>query len=264
MTPISLYDTLHLRPTSHDRIDFRCQSAGTDAIAAIPTGGENIVVQSLELLRQRSGCQQGIAIDLVKRIPAAAGLGGGSSDAAAALVAANTLWRLGWTSAQLEALSAELGSDIPFFVRLLAGGRPAAAVCRGRGELLEPVGRLAPLHAVVVRPPVGLSTADVYRTCSVPQQPRTAAALIASLKQGFVSQAAQMLYNALEPAAAQLSEWIARLREEFERLEFLGHQLTGSGACYFGLCRHRRHALALASRLAARQLGSVYVVQTAN
>ena len=106
---------------------------------------------------------------LVKRIPSAAGLGGGSSDAAAALTLANDAWGLGWSPAQLSRLGSELGSDVPSF---FAGG---PAVCRGRGEQVEPVAGLGMLHFVVVRPPAGLATADGYRACRPGRAARPAA-----------------------------------------------------------------------------------------
>ncbi len=111
------------------------------------------------LLRDRAGIRAGARLRLLKRIPATAGLGGGSSDAAAALLAGNVGWNLNWSRERLMELAAELGSDVPFF---LAGG---AAICRGRGEVVAPVGRLGTLFGVVVRPPVGLSTARVYGHC---------------------------------------------------------------------------------------------------
>lgn len=269
MAPISLYDTLRLRETPGREIEFRCAPAAgfdssSNAWRDVPRDAENLVVQAVELLRQRAGCERGASIELIKRIPSAAGLGGGSSDAAAALAAANVLWQLDWSVPRLASLAAELGSDIPFFVHLMSGTRFSAATCRGRGECVAPAAAMAPLHCVLVRPAGGLSTAEVYRNCRVADQPREAAPLVAALQAGAISQAARLLYNALEPAAAILSDSVGRLREEFERLDFLGHQLTGSGTSYFGLCRHRRHARQLAARLRSRQLGSVYVVQTAN
>ena len=122
----------------------------------MPEGPDNLVVRAVELVRRRAGVRRGAKLLLVKRIPAAAGLGGGSSDAAAALVAANEGWRLGRSRDELADWAAELGSDVPFF---LAGG---PAICRGRGERVEPVAGLGALDFVVVRPPEGLSTAAVY------------------------------------------------------------------------------------------------------
>ena len=123
-------------------------------------------VRCLELLRRACGIEAGISFHLVKRIPSAAGLGGGSSDAAAALVAANTIWNLDWSREALAKVAAELGSDVPFFL----GSQ--AAVCRGRGEQIEELSGLGALHFVVVRPPEGLSTQ--VRVCQLPRAATTA------------------------------------------------------------------------------------------
>ncbi|MGH7135416.1 MAG: 4-(cytidine 5'-diphospho)-2-C-methyl-D-erythritol kinase, partial [Pirellulales bacterium] len=144
---------------------------------------------------------------------------------------------------------------IPFF---LYGG---PAVCRGRGELIEPVKGLGALHFVVVKPPAGLSTADVYRACSASAEPQRVGGLLAALREGSLFGAARCLHNALQAAAEKLSPWIARLSHEFGRLDFLGHRMSGSGTSYFGLCRHARHARRLAACLRARGVGRVYAVQ---
>ena len=144
---------------------------------------------------------------------------------------------------ELASLAAELGSDIPFF---LYGG---PAVCRGRGEIIEPVVGLGALHFVVAKPPAGLSTADVYRACRPSSGPRRVAGLLDALRQGLLAGAAGHLHNALQAAAETLSPWIARLSREFGQLDFLGHRMSGSGTSYFGLCRHARHARRLAAYL---------------
>ena len=192
----------------------------------------------------------------MKRIPAAAGLGGGSSDAAAALVAANLGWKLGLSDAELAAAAAQLGSDVPFF---LSGG---PAVCRGRGERIEPVEELGALDFVVARPPAGLATAAVYDACRPAERPRVLAPLLEALGGGDRSRAGKLLWNRLQPAAERLSPWIARLREAFAKEDFLGHRMSGSGTAYFGLCRHARQARRLARRLLAGGVGGVFAVQT--
>ena len=107
-------------------------------------------------MKERTGCAGGLEIELRKKIPVGAGLGGGSSDAAATLEAANELWGLGRCKAELARLASELGSDVPFF--LLAH----AAVCRGRGERVEPVRSRLRAAIVLAHPNVHLSTRAVY------------------------------------------------------------------------------------------------------
>ena len=123
-------------------------------------------VRAAELLRQRAGFVGGARIELKKRIPLAAGLAGGSSDAAATLDGLNKLWRLGWDRSKLTALAAEIGSDVAFFFHT------PAAWCTGRGEVVTPCSLGRPLDFLLVCPDVGLSTAEVYRNVAVPSRPR--------------------------------------------------------------------------------------------
>src|SRR5262249_20990118 len=123
-------------------------------LAAAP---DNLVLRAAQLLRQRTGCRRSAYIQLAKRIPIAAGLAGGSSDAAATLAGLNRLWRLGLTRPQLALQGAELGSDVAFFFAT------PAAWCTGRGEQVAPVALGKPLWFVLVCPRFGLETADVYR-----------------------------------------------------------------------------------------------------
>lgn len=272
MVPIGLYDILRFRPGP----------AGTDACGSVrlecrwaddvlrrgralepddpeaycgklPPMEQNLAWRALERLRDRAGVTQGADVELIKRIPAAAGLGGGSSDAAAALVAGNLGWNLHWPLERLSALAAELGSDVPFFLH------GSAAICRGRGEQIEPVARLGALHFVLIRPGAGLSTAQVYGRCR-PGSRAESLRLVRALQGGDLRTAAGLFGNRLEPAAEQLSDWPGRLRGEFSRLDCVAAQMSGSGTSYFGLGRHARHARRQGRRLDARRLGSVVAV----
>jgi 4-diphosphocytidyl-2-C-methyl-D-erythritol kinase len=134
-------------------------------------------VRAVELLRRRACITAGARLHLVKRIPVAAGLGGGSSDAAAALVAANLGWDLGWSGDELAELGSQLGSDVPFFL-----GR-GTAICRGRGEHVVPIAGFGRQSFVVVKPPAGLSTSAVYARCRPDYEPRRVAPVVAGRSQ---------------------------------------------------------------------------------
>jgi 4-diphosphocytidyl-2-C-methyl-D-erythritol kinase len=269
MYPIALFDTLHFEHDPSGEIALTCQqtvvaarssaadrrSPPANAPESLPVGPDNLVVRAVELIRRRVGFTGGARLRLIKRIPLAAGLAGGSSDAAAALVAANRVWRLGLSHGELAGLAAELGSDIPFFL-----GR-GPAVCRGRGEIIEPVAGLGNVDFVVVRPPEGLSTAAVYRACRPAERAQSVGPLIDSLRRGWRARAAAALHNRLQAAAETLSPWITRLEREFSRLDCLGHRMSGSGTSYFGVCRSARHARRVAARLTARGVGQVYAVE---
>jgi len=259
--PINLYDTLYFKEDSSGQIKLGCERVSGvwgpngSGLGEVPPGADNLVVRAVELLKRRAGLSDGAALRLVKRIPSAAGLGGGSSDAAAALAGANAAWGLGWSPAQLARLGAELGSDVPLF---FAHG---PAVCRGRGEQVQPAADLGMLHFVVVRPPVGLSTAQVYEACRPATRARPLTPLLDALARGDLAAAGRLLFNRLESTARKLSPWINRARRELAQADCLGHQMSGSGTCYFGLCRHARHARRLASRLRARGVGIAFAVR---
>ena len=267
MAPIGLYDRVSLAANATGSVTLACRWArGVESIRtrccgnggweAIPGTEDNLALRSVMLLRQRAGIQAGADMTLIKRIPASAGLGGASSDAAAVLVAANIAWRLNWSRQQLAEVAAELGSDVPFF---LYGG---PCLGRGRGERLEPVVGLKPLHWVIVRPPAGLATAAVYRACSPADRPRRAEAMVAAACNGDTAHVGRLLFNRLQDAAGRLSPWIGRLQQAFGRLDCLGHQMSGSGTSYLGLCRHARHARRTAARLRAAGMGAVFAVTT--
>jgi 4-diphosphocytidyl-2-C-methyl-D-erythritol kinase len=272
LVPISACDMLTFTPQLGHDIQLKCRwglgLSARDALSPapppaarellfddLPSGPENLAWKACALLQQRSGAQQGATMQLVKRIPAAAGLGGASSDAAAALIAGNLAWGLNWPIARLLDLAAELGSDVPFFLKR------GAAVARGRGEKLAPV-RSSRLNIVLARPPVGLSTKDVYQRCQPKSNPVGAADLIAALARGHSSLIGGQLVNDLQSGASQITPWINTLASNFEKQNVPGHQMSGSGSSYFGLCRSRRHARRVAARLRARNLGIVIAAAT--
>lgn len=272
MVPIRLFDDLTFTSTSvaagkpAGELKLTIQSAWPVRPPPysddIPSGNENLVIRALNLFRQRSGCNLGATIRLVKRIPMAAGLGGGSSDAATALRLANRGWRINWGESRLLQLASELGSDIPFF---LSRG---AAICRGRGERIERLPPLPGYHFVVVKPAVSLHTPDVFRAHDTfaDSEPRSAAGqvnrLVANLYLRGWQEISVRMHNQLQTAAASLSPVVEKLRTVFGQLDFVAHQLSGSGSAYFGLCRHAQQARRFANVLRTQQLGLVYATRS--
>lgn len=258
MVSLDLYDSLEFTADESGRICLQSFAAGDrrsrSAVHTVPDDEGNLVVRAARALCEYTGHKRGVRIRLAKRIPVAAGLAGGSSDAAATLVALNRLWTLGLGLSELRHLAAQLGSDVPFFI----GSHPAA-ICRGRGESIEPLPGPRNWHFVVVRPQSGLSTADVFGRCRVETRPRNVARLVDCLATGRKRAAAEQFYNALETPARQLNSEIDSLRLAFSNQPFLGHMMTGSGSAYFGLCASRRQARHTARRLRARRVGQVYV-----
>ena len=273
MVAVDVFDTLIFTEEHSSEIRLRClgawvrregsapsgvvQSRPESAGNGIPAGSENLVFKAAQLLREHAGVEAGVGITLVKRIPAAAGLAGGSSDAAATLMALNRFWKLDLGVSELQRLSSQLGSDVAFF-----GDGTSAALCYGRGEIIEPLRVPLGLHFVIARPPTGLSTAQVYRHCRVPEHQQSAAPIAAALRAGQIGRVGRLLYNALEEPAEQLNPEVKRLKRQLSSLPVLGRLMSGSGTACFGLCHSRRHARFLASRLRAARGGQVWAAQT--
>jgi len=260
MVRVGLYDTLRVSPLETDRIDFLCRrSAGSRAQNrdAVPLGDDNLVVRAARLLREETGCSQGARIELFKRIPSESGLGGASSDAAAALLALNRLWKLELSLEQLQRIGGTLGSDVPFFLF-----QTVAALCRGRGEVVEPVPLSQTLHFVIARPQSGLSTADVYRECEPSAVAKGTGPRIDALNDGRLQQVAQRFHNALQAPAERLNPEVSRTLSQLARHRLLGPTMSGSGTACFGISISRRQALTVAARLRAAGNDRVYAVES--
>ena len=237
MQAVDLSDRLVLEDS--DGLGLTCQAPG------VPTGAQNLALRAAIALREAAGCARGARITLDKRIPAAAGLGGGSSDAAAVLLGLNRLWGLRWPLARLEAVAAGLGMDVPFFLR---GG---AALATGRGERLVPLAGRG-LSLVLVNPRFGVSTAEMYGrvTPELYSDGRRAGTLARALARQGWARVAASLYNGLEPAVAAVHPEIARMHAALVAAGALGAVMSGSGPTVFGVARSWEQARQLRARVA--------------
>ena len=240
MQTLDLADQLSLRPTADGSI--RLTSNRSD----LPSDGSNLIVKAAELLRARVGLPElGVAIELDKRIPIGAGLAGGSSDGAAALVGLNALWGCGFSREQLWSMAAELGSDMPFCID---GG---SQLCFGRGEVLEPVALPAPPALAVLlikHPQASVSTPWAYGRCKELrgdfyleseadfEQRREAlrgGPLLAALRgERPLPPLRNDLQAVVEPEVASVREGLALLRQAGE---VLAVAMSGSGPSLFAL-----------------------------
>jgi 4-diphosphocytidyl-2-C-methyl-D-erythritol kinase len=250
MVAVSLHDTLTFTDDPAGAISLRCNEP------SLPVGSDNLVVKAAERLKVATGSSRGARIVLEKAIPAQAGLAGGSSDAAATLAALNTLWELGLPTDRLDTLAGEIGSDVTFFAHT------PAAVCRGRGERVEPVPLKEAYHFVLVCPPVGMSTADVYRYLIPPERPRPIGPVLEALACGGPAELGRSLFNRLQPTAEALRPELARVKDALAGPDSLfdGSLMSGSGSAYFGLCRDSAAASHAAEILEPLGLGWVRVV----
>lgn len=216
-------------PDAEKDVSLACVDARGGAVAGLPTDERNLVVKAYRLLAETTGRASPVTIELTKRIPAEAGLGGGSSDAAATLFLLSRLWNLNLSPRDLSALAARLGSDVPLFFE------KSPAFGRGRGEITRPVGAPdAPIDFLVFKPPFGLSTAAVYRALDEEpkREPKSSRPLAEALRRGEGAKALfPLFYNRLEGTARRISP---ELNACFETLgNFAPFRLTGSGTALY-------------------------------
>ncbi|WP_027092133.1 4-(cytidine 5'-diphospho)-2-C-methyl-D-erythritol kinase [Cohnella thermotolerans] len=225
MTMVDLADRLEMSELPRDQIVLSSHAG------FIPLDEKNLAFQAAKLLKERYNVKKGVYIHLDKNIPVAAGLAGGSSDAAAALRGLNRLWNLGLGLDELEALGAELGSDVPFCIR---GG---TAVARGRGEKLESIESPPQCWVVLAKPPINVSTADVYgklRANELKEHPSIPAMLDAIRRKSFPDVCAR-LGNVLETVTLGRYPEVRQIKEVMTRLGADGVLMSGSGPTVFGL-----------------------------
>lgn len=225
MTTVDLADRLELSELPRDTIMISSQAG------YMPLDEKNLAFQAARLVKDRYGVRQGVFITLDKKIPVAAGLAGGSSDAAATLRGLNRLWRLGVSERDLCLLGQEIGSDVPFCIR---GG---TALATGRGEVLRKLPSLPPGWVVLAKPPINVSTADVYghlRVAQIEKRPPTAR-LLQSIDERSWPGICANLGNVLEDVTFRLYPEVQHLKESMHRLGAEGVLMSGSGPTVFGL-----------------------------
>lgn len=213
--------------------------------SALPSDDANLVARAARLLREASGVEMGARIRLDKRIPVAAGLGGGSSDAAAALWALSRLWGVRWTRGRLVELAARLGMDVPFF---LGRGR---ALATGRGERLRSLPAAGGYALVLVNPNFPLSTREVYGRVPVGwrAEPLGTRRMLEALKTRSAQRVAAALANSLEGIVEPTVPAIGGMKAALLAAGALGAAMSGSGPTVFGLARSLDHARSIRRRV---------------
>ena len=225
MTMVDLADRLELSELKRDSIIISSQAG------YIPLDEKNLAFQAARLIKDRYNVKSGVHIHLDKRIPVAAGLAGGSSDAAATLRGLNRLWRLNIPAQELQELGAELGSDVPFCV---TGG---TALATGRGELLTPMKNPPQCWVVLAKPPINVSTAEVYgrvRANQIAVHP-SASRMQEAIEADDFGAVCAGLGNVLEDVTLKLHPEVQQLKEAMVKLGADGVLMSGSGPTVFGL-----------------------------
>lgn len=240
--PLTLRDTLHLRETSGE-IRVSADHPG------VPDGPGNIVHRAARLIRQSAGIEDGVSIRIEKRVPVAAGLGGGSANAALTLRALNELWRLNLSHSTLARLAADLGSDVPFFLD------PRTSLCRGRGEENTPLPPAPAFRVVLVNPGFPLPTRWAYEQLSISGPSRSPhpnlEKITDALERSDLTVLGNSLYNIFQEV---LEPRLPRLREVldfFRRSAAFGTVLSGSGPTVVGLVETEEEARRLSAEARA-------------
>lgn len=245
---VSLYDDVVASPAEDITVSLETPDP------SVPVDDDNLAVRAANALAEHTGIDEGVHLRLVKRIPVAAGMAGGSADAAAALVACDALWGTALSRDELAELAADLGSDVPF---ALLGG---TAIGTGRGTLLSPVLGRGEFHWVFAIAGEGLSTPSVYRECDrlragldVPE-PAIDERLMAALRSGDARALGAALSNDLQEAAVSLRPALAQTIDAASELGALGAIVSGSGPTVAFLVRSPEAGLDVAVGLTAMGL----------
>jgi 4-diphosphocytidyl-2-C-methyl-D-erythritol kinase len=223
---VSLHDTIRISAIASSEIVFSCDDR------SLPADSHNLVVRAATALRNQVNPKKGARIRLEKRIPSHAGLGGGSSDAAATLVGLTRLWELGTSQQELSELAARLGADVPFF---LSGGTARGT---GIGDHIEPLEDAPEMFLLIVKPNANLSTADAYKALKKPALTSSNSKTILSsseAKEFFDSSSFASLQNDFEAIAFALEPEIERAKAALLKAGAGASLLAGSGSAMFGI-----------------------------
>lgn len=259
MLPVSLYDEIIIKKKRKigkksalkDRLTVTCDDP------LVPRGKKNLVYKAASLVLSDKGINESVRIRIHKRIPIGAGLGGGSTDAAATLVGLNRLFGLGYTLKGLEEISSTLGADVPFFVK----GVPARA--RGIGECLIRIRGVPRLWLIILYPNFPVSTAWAYRNLP-PKLTKAIVNTSINFSVGSPANLRKLLVNDLETVTMGRYPRIGLLKEELARQGAVGTLMSGSGSSVFGVFPSRRSAERAFRRLRKEREVQAFLVRVLN
>ena len=257
---VSLYEDVRAWPDDEFSVEF----GGSIDTSGLPTDASNLAIKAAKLLARTAGVPGGVHLEIDKHVPIAGGMGGGSADAAATLVACDTMWGTALSKEELHALAAKLGADVPF---ALTGG---TAIGTGRGDRLSPALATGSFHWVLAVAEFGLSTPGVYREldrrreeglrlASVDTTPTVDASVLQALRAGDPRLLADALHNDLQAAALGLAPGLGGILELGESHGALAGMVSGSGPTVAFLAEDADSALELQIALSASRLNAVHV-----
>ena len=234
MQTIDLYDLIEINEKDNDQITIKSTSD------EIPLDCNNIVYKAANLIKKTFNINKGVEIHIKKNIPVAAGMAGGSSNAAAVLVGLNKLWNLNLSNQQLEKIGLKLGADVPFCIN---GG---AVLASGIGEELTPIkGLTKDVCILVCKPDLFVSTKEVYECIDskdIDKRPNNKF-LIECLKNEDTRQLAENMFNVLEGVTMDKHPVIQQIKDIMTNNRALGAMMSGSGPTVFGLYENREDAV---------------------
>lgn len=247
---IDLADTIVLALNSTRKINFKCDKP------VLPVGRANLAVKSAKLLQETYGVGQGADIALIKCIPIGAGLGGGSSDAAAVLLGLNRLWKLRLSLDKLLVLGRKIGSDVAFFLY-----NCSFAIGEGRGDRIKPLHlqSVKPLWKILVVPKIKVMTPRVYKEWDVARQRKSLGLtiskynvniIISALRNRDSNRLGQGLFNSLERVTQNLCPQVNLVKKKLGDLGLKAILMSGSGPAVFGMVSSKMEAVSLSKKLA--------------
>jgi len=225
MTMIDLADRLLFKETIHDEILLESNTS------FVPNDERNIIFKAAKLIKSEFNINKGLNIYLEKKIPVAAGLAGGSSDAAATLRGLNRLWKLNLSENELMRYGEKLGADVPFCV---VGG---TAIVRGRGEKVEKINPLPPGWVILAKPAISVSTQEIYNNLNLSDikvHPKNEK-MLKAIDNGDLSEISKLLFNVLEPVTFKLYPQVEYLYQQMKQYGADDVLMSGSGPTIFTL-----------------------------
>lgn len=252
MQTVDIYDELVLERRKEPGIELRMDNSD------LPSGGDNLICRAADLLFREKKITEGVNISLTKRIPIAAGMAGGSADAAAALRGLNELFDMGYSLKELQALGVGLGADIPY---CLAGG---TMLSEGIGEILTPLPAPAAAHLVIAKPDINVSTAFVYGNLHADRLAwhPDIDGMIAALQKGDLDGITGRLGNVLETVTVKAHPVIEQIKELLRKQGAENALMSGSGPTVFGIFKEKETAARAAEAVERGRLAKQIFVTT--
>ncbi len=252
MQTVDIYDELVLERRKQPGIELRMDNS------ELPSGGDNLICRAADLLFREKEITGGVNISLTKRIPIAAGMAGGSADAAAALRGLNELFDMGYSLKELQALGVGLGADIPY---CLAGG---TMLSEGIGEILTPLPAPPAAHLVIAKPDINVSTAFVYGNLHADRLAwhPDIDGMIVALQKGDLDGITDRLGNVLETVTVKAHPVIEQIKELLRKQGAENALMSGSGPTVFGIFKEKETAARAAEAVERGRLAKQIFVTT--